>query len=732
MKSKTQHKIASLTIDNKSYSNTTIRGVWTGLLLVAFSMLYLNSLGQDYLKVYTSAPLVMVSDATGTKYTEGFSSFSTPDGSWAPSSNPYVSTNIGTYTQTVGSSSIIQDNIYGAGTGNYLAIQTGASVSLVFENPVGYFGFAWSAGDGENNIKIYRDGQIIGTFNTEDIIDLLPNNSSATIQALNGTYYDTQDYYGKPGNGGNSNEPYSFLHFEATEGLEFDKIEFAMGAGGAFENDNHTILDGTLTVNTSWVELLSVETPTANDDSGTGMPGVPVTIDVLDNDEDGDAPIDPTTVQIAGTNNQGSSLVVPNEGTWSINPTSGDITFTPLTTLVGSPTPIEYFVLDDNNYASNLATVTVTYPTGPTAVDNSTTTPINTPVDIDVLSNDIQGSTPIDPTTVTLTGTAPNPTTEGVFTVNSGTGLVTFTPVSSFIGIATIDYQVCDQNSLCDIATITVNVVSGTNNLFPALGPGTLAFEDLWPGKGDYDFNDLVIDYQFDISTNTSNMVYNIDATFTIRAIGASLENGFGFQLAPAILPEDITVSGYSLKENIITLAGNGTESGQSKATIIVFDNAYQEMTHPGGGIGINTSESAQYVTPVTLVLNIAVKPNTYTYEQLDISNFNPFIFVNLDRTVEVHLPDYPPTDLANTDLFGTANDDSDVGTGKYYKTENNLPWAINIYESFEYPQEKQQIVWAYLKFAAWATSNGGSFEDWYKDLSGYRDDSKIYSPPSK
>jgi len=30
-------------------------------------------------------------------------------------------------------------------------------------------------------------------------------------------------------------------------------------------------------------------------------------------------------------------------------------------------------------------------------------------------------------------------------------------------------------------------------NFFPAAGYGSLAFEDLWPGKGDYDFNDLVV-----------------------------------------------------------------------------------------------------------------------------------------------------------------------------------------------------------------------------------------------
>ena len=36
------------------------------------------------------------------------------------------------------------------------------------------------------------------------------------------------------------------------------------------------------------------------------------------------------------------------------------------------------------------------------------------------------------------------------------------------------------------------------DNYSPAEGQfGTLAFEDLWPAKGDYDFNDIVIDYQY-------------------------------------------------------------------------------------------------------------------------------------------------------------------------------------------------------------------------------------------
>jgi LruC domain-containing protein len=373
-----------------------------------------------------------------------------------------------------------------------------------------------------------------------------------------------------------------------------------------------------------------------------------------------------------------------------------------------------------------------TVPDGPTAIDDEATTSINTPVNLDILDNDIEGSTPLVPGSIVfINGTEPDPVTVGVFTVDLATGIVTFTPANNYVGVATIDYQVCDQNSLCDIATITVTIISGTTNLYPAAGPGTLAFEDLWPAKGDYDFNDLVIDYQFLITTNTSNMVEEIQATFTIKAFGASFENGFGFQLSENIDADDLTVSGYSLTENFITLNPNGTEDGQSKPTIIVYDNAFNEMPHPGIGIGVNTEPSAPYVAPKTLVITISVTPNKYNYNQLDIANFNPFIIVNKNRAVEVHLPNFPPTDLADQGMFGQWDDDSDAGTGKYYLTANNLPWAINIYESFDWPIEKQDITWVHLKFAEWAVSGGVLYPNWYQNITGFRNNSLIYQVPS-
>lgn len=281
--------------------------------------------------------------------------------------------------------------------------------------------------------------------------------------------------------------------------------------------------------------------------------------------------------------------------------------------------------------------------------------------------------------------------------------------------------MMCMTGIFCLVETEIVNEYSGT-----------LAFEDLWPAKGDYDFNDLVVDYHFNTTSNGFNRVEKVDATFIIKAFGASYENGFGFQLSDKIDAADLTVTGYELSENYITLNSNGTEAGQTKPTIIVFDNAYNQMPHPGMGIGVNTEEEAPYVTPDTLRLTITFPENKYSYNDLNIEGFNPFLIVNKDRSVEVHLPNYLPTDLANTSLFGTLSDASNPADNFYYMTDTRLPWALNICETFDYPLEKVEIIFAHLKFAEWAMSGGVIYPDWFKNLSGYRDNDKIYFPASK
>ena len=272
------------------------------------------------------------------------------------------------------------------------------------------------------------------------------------------------------------------------------------------------------------------------------------------------------------------------------------------------------------------------------------------------------------------------------------------------------------------------------NNYYPASATSTLAFEDLWPSKGDYDMNDIVVDYQFKNVINTENKLIETFATFTLRATGASFYNGFGFQLSSNNIPNSaMQVTGSAIHENYVMLNANGTEQGQNKPTIIVFDNAFDVLRYPGSGYGINTIPGITYSTPVTITIHITYTPNTYTAADLDITHFNPFIIVNKERGKEVHLPDYAPTALANPAYFGTGDDKSNPSQGKYYKTANNLPWALNLSSTFSYPIEKAEITKAYLHFIDWVVSNGTDYTDWYTNTApGYRNNNNIYSSGKK
>jgi len=266
------------------------------------------------------------------------------------------------------------------------------------------------------------------------------------------------------------------------------------------------------------------------------------------------------------------------------------------------------------------------------------------------------------------------------------------------------------------------------NNFFPAASFGSLAFEDLWPGIGDYDFNDIVIDYRFKTVTSASNYVTEIYGYFVVRAIGASFENGFGFQFPNNnVSGTDLEVTGCKLDVGYISLNSNGTEASQERNTVIVFENGFNVLPNQGGEIGVNTNPDGTYTVPDTVVVSMVFTHGKYTQNDIAIFDFNPFIIVNMFRSTEIHLPDFPPTSLADTNVFGLKHDNSIPSQGRYYKTENGLPWAINIYESFAYPAEKQKINNAYLRFSEWAASSGDSYSDWYQDDDGYRDEEYIY-----
>ncbi|MES2388794.1 MAG: LruC domain-containing protein [Bacteroidota bacterium] len=275
-----------------------------------------------------------------------------------------------------------------------------------------------------------------------------------------------------------------------------------------------------------------------------------------------------------------------------------------------------------------------------------------------------------------------------------------------------------------DIDQYPTDPTRAFNNYSPnATDFSALCYEDLWPSMGDFDMNDMVVRYNYNLVTSASNKAVELKAKFRVDAIGASYRNGFGVQFG--VPPGGVTGVTYSDAGR----AGTGLETAVTdKATVNIFTDAFK-MVSWGGGSFYKTIQAEKLGTSHLQEVTVTFKPNTYTAAQLGAQPYNPFIYTNKNRASEVHLPDNAPTMAANLSLFGTAGDKSNPATGKYYRASNNMPFALHI-PVFNYPTEKSDIRKTYLRFKDWAQSSGTSYADWYSNTnSGYRDASKIYIP---
>ena len=243
---------------------------------------------------------------------------------------------------------------------------------------------------------------------------------------------------------------------------------------------------------------------------------------------------------------------------------------------------------------------------------------------------------------------------------------------------------------------------------------GTLAFEDLWPSKGDYDFNDLVIEYAYK-RIKSSMGVNEIQLDFKPLARGGSKTTGFAIELPfPAGMVK--SVEGATL------------EPGNERATLIVWNNTDDAF---GGRKGIiNTRRDVPQVE--TTSVEVTLKLSTPLSDaEVKFMKFNPFIFVE-ERAHEVHLVDYAPTAKMDPALFGSADDRSNVQKNIYYRMDNTYPWALDIPRlsataaAWKYAIEGANITEVYLNYEKWIqdkTDNG-----WFdSSVSGNVDNENLY-----
>ncbi|KZN34851.1 hypothetical protein N480_19860 [Pseudoalteromonas luteoviolacea S2607] len=260
---------------------------------------------------------------------------------------------------------------------------------------------------------------------------------------------------------------------------------------------------------------------------------------------------------------------------------------------------------------------------------------------------------------------------------------------------------------------------------FPSeTGVSTLAYEDNWPQRGDYDMNDLVVKQRIQTTLDADNLVSGFILHGWITARGAAFENGYGLRImgsTPDLIESaTITIDGQSFDKS--------AEEFQSNAVLQLWSSTqvFTQTGQSGQCSHFNTVKTCNYFEPVPFTLDVTFAESQAS---LNVSDMDFFIFRTADRTIEVHMADYPPTDLFDQTRFGKVDDTSDANSNRYFRTADNLPWALTVSEEWNYPREYIDVLWAYPEYETWVESSGEQAQNWY--LTSDRD-THYYLPESE
>ena len=207
---------------------------------------------------------------------------------------------------------------------------------------------------------------------------------------------------------------------------------------------------------------------------------------------------------------------------------------------------------------------------------------------------------------------------------------------------------------------------------------GTLLYEDIWPTGGDYDMNDVIVEYTRAVTFNKDNKVVEINDIFTPVWDGANYHNAFAYQIDASQMGTVELPEGSILEE--------------ATNSIIVFANA---KTVQKKAFTIKRSFGG-------------------SMSKSGVKDYNPFIIVNYkegqtNRT-EVHLPKHLPTSMADASLNYSKDD------AYYIRKDGKFPFAMDIPVHGFVPVTERATIGSegeYPGFAKWANGENG-YDDWY------------------
>ena len=235
---------------------------------------------------------------------------------------------------------------------------------------------------------------------------------------------------------------------------------------------------------------------------------------------------------------------------------------------------------------------------------------------------------------------------------------------------------------------------------------GVYAFEDEWPKAGDYDMNDVLVQYTYQKVFNIFNEILSESFTFkTLYNKSTVFTNGLGFILSNEGNAQSIEYFIRKENEKDFTVASGADKFTRESNAIILTDN-------------VKTNPNAEY--------KVTFKYGDKNSNKKQETSIDAFIYrpSKEGNRLDVHCPMKKPTSKVDTSLFGQYEDCSKPNEGIYYVSnqENIYPFAFYLsnanandiaeLKNFD-KNEKKSISEIYPKFIDWAKY--GTNADWYK-----------------
>ncbi|HFI0449818.1 TPA: YSIRK-type signal peptide-containing protein [Streptococcus suis] len=412
--------------------------------------------------------------------------------------------------------------------------------------------------------------------------------------------------------------------------------------GTAIDSEGNPV---TVTETAKYTPEVTPTTITADDKTSTGLQGASQTETItstVSTNPNASAP----TYALKGADATGK-VVVDGQGTYTIDATTGAVTFTPVASFTGTATPVTV-----------VASATITSADGTTATitDEATYTPTVEPTKIeadDQVSAGAKGETQTDTIKVTVS-TNPNASAptfafedgsltktvagEGSYTIDANTGAVSFTPEAEFIGTATPVTVVAKSTltaadgstvELSDTATYTPTVYGITSN------PSTSV--DI-QGKAQNSPAGSEVFKSLNDPTNTTNGYHSVvipeKGAYTLEdgSLTKTVENEGTYTIDPD--------TGVVTFQPLVTFTG--------KASGVTIKVTAQAVDSEGNTITVTDTDTyTPEVTPVTTSSKDAVSENvqgvtqtgTPTYEISPEANITAKTYALEDGSLEKVVP---------------------------------------------------------------------------------------------